>query len=213
MERSPSSDDLFGGNRDVDIINLLDDDVEKEVIDLLGDDNDDEVVILGAIPRQLRDSRTRIREHHIRPGFLVKDGMCVEIRSMADDRYDLQYLRVSGLYREHGQVTVRGVLFIRTRELGGFFLKKRNEVCKILNVARDDRRDEDEQSTIEIPTKRIMGPRYLACTNAAFPHHRYDKAAYRDKAAAEAKGLLVCRWEYKLVWTDKQSRERGMLPF
>lgn len=207
--RSPVPGNVFGGSSDVGVINLLDDDNEEEVVDLLGDD---EVVFLQAIPRQLHNPRTRIRQHHIRPGFPVKDGMCIEIRSKPGDRFKLQYLQVTGLYREHGQVTVRGVLFVRARELGGYFLKRRNEVCKILNIARDDRRDKEEQSTIEISERRVVGPRYLACTNAAFPRHRYDKKAYRDEATAEAKGLLVCRWEYRLVWADNQSRVRGDRP-
>ena len=209
--RFPTPGSLLNGKHDDTVIDLLGDDSEEEVSNLLGDDSADEIVFLRGIPRQLHDPRMRIREHQIRPGFVVRDGMCVEIRSMASDSYLLQYLRVSGLYREHDRVTVRGVLFVRARELGGYFLKKRNEVCKILNIAQDDKRDKEEQSTIEISEKRVVGPRYLACTNAAFPRHRYDKTVYRDKATAEANGLLVCRWEYKLVWTDSQSRKQGML--
>ncbi|KAI1483219.1 S-adenosyl-L-methionine-dependent methyltransferase [Daldinia eschscholtzii] len=136
--------------------------------------------------------------------------------------YEYQTLKLGGLVEmealpglrqatDNG-VILRGLPFTRTRNLRGQLPRIRNELVLILEIDQDDHRSDERQAAIEIPLTKVKRTRNFLVTNKNFPEHRFPHEIYRDTNEIEGKGVLVCRWKCRSVWSDATKRCNGRPP-
>lgn len=100
----------------------------------------------------------------------LKSGKFVEVPSLSN------FVQITSILQnlETDEFRLRGLPLKRARQVDGMLPKKRNEVCFIYVVDKDDPRSALEQSFIEVELSSISKIRKLICTNRPFPECRYD---------------------------------------
>ena len=107
-------------------------------------------------------------------------------------------------------VSLRGLIFQRTREMNGVLKKALNEVCWVLHVDEDDGREESVQAMGEVPVSHVIKRRAIKMTNQPFPalSFRTDHMNETYEAVSE-NGVLVCRWKYTCYYKNAAAREKN----
>ncbi|KAI1799631.1 S-adenosyl-L-methionine-dependent methyltransferase [Daldinia bambusicola] len=141
----------------------------------------------------------------LKPGGLVEMEAVTELRQAS-------FLLVQSIINTTNGVVLRGLPFTRTRNLRGQLPRIRNELALILEIDQDDHRSDEKQAAIEIPVAKIKRTRSFLITNKNFPEHRFPHGIYKDTQEIEEKGVLVCRWKCRSVWSDAMKRCNGKPP-
>ncbi|KAK8092224.1 C-5 cytosine-specific DNA methylase [Apiospora kogelbergensis] len=200
-------------------------DAVAEVIDLTEDEPASQARRQKAAPRRAANQVQR-RNEPIEPQLLIPDrdsvvkrGHFVELEAPLPDPWETSFLLVQEVFRRRPEDhdddvegdaddgwMLRGLPFTRTRCLRGKLPRHRNEVCLVLQVDADDARPDRVQAAVDVPLRRVRGPRQFHFTNARFPAHRFDGASYAGPAEVERAAPLTCRWTCRLVYKDAAAR-------
>ncbi|KLU83146.1 RIP defective [Magnaporthiopsis poae ATCC 64411] len=178
---------------------------------LTGDDSDNEVPArhptagpVRPLVRPLEAHQTRLNSCVI-SGEAIEEGDLVELRPIEDfagTLYDkVEFLEVRQLFTDGGKTVLRGVPYIRTRNMNALLIRKRNEVCRFLQ--NDESEDAgDDHGLIDVGPEDVVGWRSFIITNAPYPE-------FRDLANDN---LLVCRWQFTISYAcaaDRVSETRA----
>ncbi|KAH8647126.1 S-adenosyl-L-methionine-dependent methyltransferase [Xylariales sp. PMI_506] len=145
-------------------------------------------------------------------GYSLNIGTVVEIKPL-DSLYHAAFLKIQYIMNEPAGIILHGLPFTRTRNVRGQLPRLRNEVCLVLQIDADDERTDEEQGLVEIALADILAVRHLHCTNASFPELiRFDTNSYRSVGEIEERGMLVCRWKYRLVYKSAAARKNRCVP-
>ncbi|KAI0844223.1 S-adenosyl-L-methionine-dependent methyltransferase [Daldinia vernicosa] len=109
-------------------------------------------------------------------------------------------------------IVLRGLPLTRARNLRGQLPRLRNELIFMLEIDQDDYRPDEEQAAIEIPLTKVRGVRNFLITNKDFPEHRFPNGIYKDTQEIEERGVLICRWKCRTIWSDAMKRCNGKPP-
>lgn len=100
---------------------------------------------------------------------------------------------------------VRGVPFVRARNLECKLPKKLNEVCMVSLSNQPSYIQPQPPTYVDVPMLSIRQKRTLVTTNAAWPTHNPREHAYPSlprkadrREAAQTSSVLVCRWSYEI---------------
>ncbi|KAK7942618.1 Modification methylase HphIA [Apiospora aurea] len=197
----------------IDLSEDNDEEVRREVelvIDLTGDDDEPQAQrrpFSHIPPIEIPPQGVSLIQHN---GFHIRLGSHVEVMAIPAS-CQAQFLKVTAIVDLPDGVFVHGLPFARTRHVNNQLPKKLNEVCLILDSARDDPRTEEQQATVAVPLHHVIKTRDLECTNADYPVFKY-RLRRNDVLHAEENGRLVCRWKRKRVWASSQARRTGKPP-
>jgi hypothetical protein len=106
-------------------------------------------------------------------------------------------------HQSSGRTSVRGFGYARTRKLGGQLIRKKNEVCRILEVDENYPRSVATQA-FEVDAKAVCAVRQLITTTRPYPQLR---PAY-DGSVPDHLAPLMCRWKYTVIYRDARRRDQ-----
>ncbi|KAI0968800.1 S-adenosyl-L-methionine-dependent methyltransferase [Xylaria arbuscula] len=140
-------------------------------------------------------------------GMLIQKGTVVEVPPKPEDQYCWQFLRVSEIYRDSGSrnITLRGIRFMRNRNLRGMLPRLKNEVCALYDINKDDKRPEEVQAAVEIAVSEVIRTRAIFATNAAFPKYRFKRGQWESTEQVDNRANLVQRWKYYCYWPTRNA--------
>lgn len=105
------------------------------------------------------------------------------------------------------EVTLRGFIFRRTREMNGVLDRKLNEVCWIIHIDEDDPRDPSIQGLETIPVTEVVKRRKIRLTNLSFPALSFRDDEHKDtEETVENDRVLVCRYKYLCFYPNAKAR-------
>ncbi|KAA6413816.1 MAG: hypothetical protein FRX48_02178 [Lasallia pustulata] len=138
-------------------------------------------------------------------GSHLKANVNVELQSG-------DFMRIVHIVRDDSTsaVSLRGLMFQRTREMNGVLKKALNEVCWVLHVDEDDGREHRIQAMGEIPVGDVVKRRAIKLTNQPFPalSFRTDLMNETEEAVSRTR-VLVCRWKYVCYYANAEARDRN----
>lgn len=106
------------------------------------------------------------------------------------------------------EVTLRGWLFRRTREMNGHLERKLNEACWILHVDADDSREPKIQGMESFPVTEVVKRRRIRMTNQLYPALSWRDDVGKDtEQVVENERVLVCRSKYICVYPNAKARQ------
>lgn len=211
---------------DVEIIDLEEPEadlieLEKDMIfvDLTADDEDNADVhtihqqdapAVSAPVVDHNEVEMKAYDHRPRQASLVltlRKGEVVELKQPTG-RFKAQFLKIAAIIATDKGIKLRGHLYARTRNLRGILDRKLNEVALIAHVLRSERKDWNRQALVDIDVEDISKIRVLRTTNTEYPAFSLDSREYREKGKdwTIANALLVCRWQYVLIYRDARLR-------
>ncbi|KAI0007556.1 S-adenosyl-L-methionine-dependent methyltransferase [Xylariaceae sp. FL0662B] len=144
-------------------------------------------------------------------GLELKEGVTVEIIPISH-LFQASFLHIQTIIQTESGIELRGLPLTRTRYLRGKLPRLRNEVVFILQIDEDDQRSDEIQAAIQVPVRDVLKLRVFHVTNKNFPEHRFPPDVYKDITEIEEKGVLICRWKYRLVYQDTRTRESRKPP-
>ena len=121
------------------------------------------------------------------------------------------FMRIVDVIRDPatGEVSLRGWIFRRTRNMNGILEKKYNEVCWILHVDEDDARDVSVQAMESVPVTDVVRRRKIRLTNQAFPAYSFREDGLEDNEQTVLnERVLVCRFKYICTYLNSTMRDR-----
>ncbi|KAI4163602.1 MAG: hypothetical protein LQ342_002875 [Letrouitia transgressa] len=122
--------------------------------------------------------------------LFLRPGIDVEL-------LDGTYLRIITIVQSSRsfEVSLRGRLFRRTSQMDGVLERKLNEVCWILHIDQDDRRDRKVQGMVTVPISQVIKRRKVRLTNQPFPNLSFrQEDIHTDIINIRNDRVLVCRW-------------------
>ncbi|MCJ1352947.1 MAG: hypothetical protein MMC33_002931 [Icmadophila ericetorum] len=152
----------------------------------------------------LRSLRVAIQSY-IHRNINIRSNITVEL----DD--GIHFMRVVEVIqnKETGDVSVRGWIFRRAAFMDGLVEKKSNEVCWILEVEENDRRDLKEHAIQEIDVTRVVRRRTMKLTNLPYPLLSFREEPTGDSMEViKSRGVLVCRWKYVTTYATAEARKK-----
>ena len=135
-------------------------------------------------------------------GIPLAEKVYVELR-------DKDFMRIVHIIQDTSTsaVTLRGWKFRRTREMNGIIDRKLNEVCWILHVDEDDRRDAKLQGMETVSVCEIVKRRRIRITNQSFPALSWRDDGDKEKPETiENDRVLVCRSKYLCLYANAKAR-------
>ncbi|KAL9038214.1 MAG: hypothetical protein Q9214_005374, partial [Letrouitia sp. 1 TL-2023] len=132
----------------------------------------------------------RSLESYMFNDLILRPGIDVEL-------VDGTYLRIITVVQSSRsfEVSLRGWLFQRTSQMDGVLERKLNELCWILNIDQDDRRDRKVQGMVTVPVSQIIKRRKVRLTNLPFPNLSFrEENMHTDVIDIRNDRVLVCRW-------------------
>ncbi|KAI1775966.1 S-adenosyl-L-methionine-dependent methyltransferase [Hypoxylon cercidicola] len=142
-------------------------------------------------------------------GMELKRGTTVEFAA-SPKLCQASFLLIQFIIRTESGIVLRGLPLTRTRNLRGQLQRLRNEVALVLHIDQDDIRPDEEQAAIEIPVEKVEKIRTCHVTNKNFPEHRFPHGIYKDVKDIEERGVLICRWKCRFIWSDARRRANGL---
>ncbi|KAL8669984.1 MAG: hypothetical protein Q9168_005446 [Polycauliona sp. 1 TL-2023] len=152
---------------------------------------------------------------------LLHLGVCAELREKTsssgngaaeDEEPHNSFMRIVHIIQDTRSkaVTLRGWIFQRASYLNGIMKKDRNEVCWVMQIDKDDRRDIKTQAMETVPVEDVIRRRRLILTNQPFP-----KFSFRDDPSCVTESrdvirygrLLVCRFQYICFYNSADRRD------
>lgn len=148
----------------------------------------------------------KLRDMSIRPGKTVEfaNGTFLKIAKVVQNVHT-------------DEVTLRGWLLKRCKDLNGLLPKKLNEVCFILEVELDDHRDLWEQSMIEKGLGDLTKIRHLVCTNYPIPQLGFSRTNLPFDSKEENIDYvrnyerLVVRWKFTTFYDNSWEHYRKLV--
>lgn len=124
---------------------------------------------------------------------------------------DGDFLRVVDIVQDTRtqEVTLRGWIFRRTKEMNGMLERKLNEVCWIVHVDEDDTRDGGIQGMESVPVSEVVKRRHIRMTNRPYPQLSWREHPEEDEEVIANERVLVCRFKYVIYYPDAKARERN----
>ena len=135
-------------------------------------------------------------------GVQISPKQCVELQNG-------DFLRLLHIVEDvfTSEITLRGHLFRRTKEMNGILDRKLNEVCWILHVDSDDPRDPLVQSVESRPIAEVLRRRTIRLTNQDFPALSFRQDAGKDsEVTVTERRVLVCRYKYVCYYPNAKAR-------
>lgn len=180
---------------------------DEEIIDLTGHDLE-----IGA-NSLLREGELPI-ERYREPssGTTLTRGDFIEVQDVQLGTYEIDFVQIQIITRgRNGDYNIRGVPFVRNRQLQGKLQRKANEICMILHVRRQNDGTELPAIPVSVPSTSIVKRRDVIFTNSIYPEHcctgNPALSGSRQQRQAELYGRLVCRWKFTIYFTvHSQSR-------
>ncbi|KAL8323524.1 hypothetical protein RB597_009098 [Gaeumannomyces tritici] len=180
----------------------------KSFIDLtLADDDDDDKEAVSRpraegpahhrpLVRPLEAHQTRLNSCVVN-GETIKEGHLVELHPLQDFAQTLyeqvEFLEVRQIFIDADNTILRGVPYMRTRNMNALLTRKRNEICRF--IQSDEGGDED-QGHIDVGPGDVVGVRSFIITSAPWPE-------FRDLANDN---LLICRWQFTITYACAVNR-------
>lgn len=124
---------------------------------------------------------------------------------------DGEFLRVIDIIRDTrtSEITLRGWLFRRTKEMNGLLERKVNEICWILHIDEDDKRIPSVQGMESIPIANVRKRRHIRMTNRPFPDLSWREDGIEEEEVILSDRVLVCRYKYVCSYADTYARQRN----
>ena len=122
---------------------------------------------------------------------------------------DGDFMKIVHIVRDTrtSEVTLRGFIFRRTREMNGVLDRKLNEVCWIIHIDDDDPRDPNIQGLETIPVTEVVKRRKIRLTNLSFPALSFRDDEHKDtEEIVENERVLVCRYKYLCFYPNAKAR-------
>ncbi len=125
--------------------------------------------------------------------------------------YSGDFLKVVDIINDPttSEITLRGWLFRRTREMNGLLERKLNEVCWILHIDEDDQREPSIQGMVSCPITDVLRRRHVKMTNLPFPELSWRQDGEEPEEVISRDRVLVCRFKYICSYADTNARERN----
>lgn len=126
---------------------------------------------------------------------------CVELQ-------DKDFMKIVHIVRDMStsEVTIRGYIYRRTREMNGLLDRKLNEVCWILHVHDDDPREPLIQGVETRPVSEVIRRRNIRLTNLAFPALSFRDDMGETEEMVTNFRVLVCRYKYLCFYPNAKAR-------
>lgn len=124
---------------------------------------------------------------------------------------DGDFLRVVDIVRDTrtSETILRGWRFRRTREMNGLLERKSNEICWILEINEDDKREPNIQGMEAVPITHVCKRRLIRMTNRGFPELSWREDGLEKKEVIISDRVLVCRYKYVCTYADTNARNRN----
>ena len=124
---------------------------------------------------------------------------------------DGDFLRVIHIIQDTktSEVSLRGWIFRRTKEMNGMLERKLNEVCWILHVDENDGRDSGIQGMESVPVSQVVRRRFIRMTNRPFPELSWREHPEEAMEVIHDERVLVCRYKYVCWYSDARAREQN----
>ena len=121
---------------------------------------------------------------------------------------DEDFLKIVHIVRDTStqDVSIRGYIFRRTREMNGLLDRKRNEVCWILHVDDDDPRDPLTQGVETRAVSEVVRRRNIRLTNRPFPDLSFRGDEKDTEETVTNARVLVCRFKYLCFYPTAKAR-------
>jgi hypothetical protein len=139
-------------------------------------------------------------------GIRLAPNVFVEL---GEGNFDRDFMKIVHIVKDRrtSEVTLRGYIFRRTREMNGVLEKKLNEVCWIIHVDDDDARDSKAQGVETIPVTEVIKRRRIRLTNQSFPALSFREDGLDDPQEEVENGrVLVCRYKYLCFYPNAKAR-------
>lgn len=126
---------------------------------------------------------------------------CVELR-------DGDFLKIVHIVRDTStsEITIRGYIYRRTREMNGLLDRKLNEVCWILHVDDDDPREPLIQGVETRAVSEVIRRRNIRLTNMTFPALSFRDEVGETEEVVTNYRVLVCRYKYLCLYPNTKAR-------
>lgn len=124
---------------------------------------------------------------------------------------DGEFLRVVDIIKDPttSEITLRGWLFRRTRDMNGLLERKLNEICWVLHIDEDDKREPSVQGMESIPIASVRKRRLIRMTNLPFPELSWRQDGIEPGELIFNDRVLVCRYKYICSYVDSNARQRN----
>ena len=140
-------------------------------------------------------------------GVYVSNGIRLTPNSFVELQ-DGDFMKIIHVVNDtlRSEITLRGFLFRRTKEMNGLLNRRLNEVCWILHVDEDDPRGPLTQGLETRSASEVIGRRAIRLTNRTFPDlsFRADDKDTQDNVSNQR--VLVCRYKYLCVYPNAKAR-------
>ena len=123
---------------------------------------------------------------------------------------DEDFLRVIDIIRNTRtlEIVLRGWRFRRNEKMNGLFEKKSNEICWIIQVDEDDKREPSVRAMESRPITDVRKRRLIRMTNRPFPELSWREDSEADKEVIYSDLVLVCRYKQVCTYADANARRR-----
>ena len=141
-------------------------------------------------------------DHFTHNGIRLSPKVCVELK-------DGDFMKIAHIVKdtETSEVTIRGSVFRRTREMNGVLDRKLNEVCWIAHIDDDDPRDHKVQGLETVLVTEVVKRRKIRMTNLSFPALSFRDDKHKDtEETVENERVLVCRYKYLCFYSNAKAR-------
>lgn len=124
---------------------------------------------------------------------------------------DGEFLRVFDIIRNKStsKTILRGWLFRRTKEMNGLLHRKSNELCLILHIDEDDKRESSVQGMESVPIEHVRKRRLIKMTNRPFPELSWREDGPEEKEVIFSDRVLICRYKYICTYADADARRQN----
>ena len=139
--------------------------------------------------------------HH---GVDLRPQAAVELRNG-------EFMRIIEIVQDTmSNIILRGWIFQRTKSLNCIVQKRLNELCWILHVQNDDRREPEIQSIRSINVSEVLKRRRIRMTNRPYPCLSFREDSVKDfEQTVLNERVLVCRVKYICYYLDARSKENN----
>ena len=140
-------------------------------------------------------------QEYTHKGIRLAPNVFVELR-------DEDFMKVVHIVRDttNSDVTLRGYVFRRTKEMNGLLNKRINEVCWVLHVDDDDPREPLVQGVETIAVSEVIRRRAIRLTNRPFPDLSFRNDGKDTQETVMNHRVLVCRYKYLCHYRSAKAR-------
>lgn len=93
--------------------------------------------------------------------------------------------------------------------MNGLLERKTNELCWILHIDEDDKRESYVQGMESIPITHVRKRRLIRMTNRPYPELSWRQDGIENQEVILSDRVLVCRYKYMCVYADANARKQN----